>query len=161
MAKRPKRRAINHGESYLAGLQRVKVELVNGEVIEFDWEAEFAIPLGLEEKYRAAEIAPARLAFWSAQHERAESQYRVARNELQTVVGALDDAYRLEHDQKNYHYTERSIRSLIRCSEEYIKRRKGLDELKTQAATLRAIRSALERRCWMLQTLISKPIPPQ
>jgi len=157
MAKKVRRKKrIEHGENHLAGIEAIKVVLEDGRTVKARMADELAISDDPDILRKQARTAPARLAFWSYQTERALHALRVGERVVATQEG---EAYVLQRRYIDEHTTdvptEANIRARLDILPELNSEKERLDRLRRQYAVLRSLRDALDHRARILQRLLA------
>lgn len=150
---RPKRTARS-SEDYLANIEAVTIRLENGEAVKLKVEREVRIPTDPDRLIEAARKAPARLAFWAYQSERALAALRKQERETARVEGFTYQVYRKVYEEDGQEPTEAMIRAAVDQDPKVRTARIALSSRKTEYGTLRAVRDAVEHRSWMLRSLL-------
>ena len=127
----------------------------NGEEVRLNIARETRIPTDPDRMIEAARTAPARLAFWAYQSERALGALRAAERECLRVEGYHYQLYRKMFEEvQNITPTEGMIRASVDQDPAVRKVRIALNARKSEYGTLKAVRDATEHRAWLLRALL-------
>lgn len=153
-----RRVGARHGEDFLDGVEAVSILLENGKVATLRIKDELLIPDDPVALLREAKQAPARLAFWSYQAERALSQLRTFERQCASAAGHeyhLQRTFIVEHTDAEMP-TEGNIRARMDNSPELNVQKERVETAQRRYGVLRAVRDALEHRSHLLRKLISR-----
>lgn len=152
---KPRRNKPRVSEDYLRDLTSVTIRLESGEDVRLNIARETRIPADPDRLKEAARTAPARLAFWAYQSERALAALRKTEREAARIEGYHYQVYRkLYEEHENVDPTEAMLRAAVDQDPKVRAARIALSSRKTEYGTLRAVRDAVEHRSWMLRTLL-------
>ena len=154
-ARRVNRQLREQGSVHLAEVSGVAITLENGRTVTLKPADELSVsadPLELREE---ALRAPAQLAFWAYQTERASTQVRQTERDLAHREGFASLTYRQWYNDQKATYTEDMIRSRVSIDAEVDKLRNQLLTHKQLYGVLRAMRDSVEHRAYVLRRLTS------
>lgn len=158
MVVRRKRNRHPTGDARLQDTDGVRITLENGEKVDFDLATELRIPDDLDDLRAAARKAPAQLAFWSYQAERALDKVR--RQETETLKCEGIDylaARRYYQDEVGIEPTHRIVQSNLDSGCPKTRRaRIALADARKQYGLVRAVRDAVDHRVSMIRALVLK-----
>lgn len=143
-----------YAEDHLAGFEAVTVLLENGEEACLNVAREVRIPSDPDKMIEAARRAPARLAFWAYQSERAFTSLRKAEREANRVEGYTYQVYRRMYENEGETPTEGMIRAALDQDPKVRKVRIAVSSRKSEYGVLRSMRDVMEHRAWMLRALL-------
>lgn len=138
-------------------MESLTLELESGEVVELDVRELTTIPTDPDELRLAASRAPASLAFVAAQAERWLRRVRMEEWDLQALEGQTYLVYRQWYVEQAVTPTEGMIRSRVDQDQKVRDARIALAATKEFYGVLRGLRDAVDHRCSLIRTLISRP----
>lgn len=148
----PKERA--KGALHLSDVAQVTLVLESKATVVFTPDDEMAIPTDPAEMRQAALRAPAQLAFWSYQTERALRDVRQTEYELTKVEGEMSLVYRQWFLSQKNTYTEDMVRSRVSVDAKVDALRNQLLTVREIYGIIRATRDSVEHRCYVLRKII-------
>jgi hypothetical protein len=155
-----KRSVLRDAADALASIEKLRVQLENGEEVTLDVAKELEIPTDLGELVAAGRRAPAQLAFWGYQMERALGRLRKAEEALAREEGRQYLVYRRWYESEEcVEPTEAMVRSRVDQDAKVRPFRIALRARKQEYGALRAVRDAVNHRVSMVRTLIGKSEP--
>jgi len=147
-------------ESRMHMVESLSIKFSNGEKIKFSFAEETVIPRDPSAQIDACLKAPAQVAFWSAQETRALHEVRKQEERVKKTEAGWYMGYRRFHmDETDDFPTERMLRSNIDLNDDVQKERTRLTTLQKQYGMMRAMRQAVEHRCYVLRRLIDHREP--
>lgn len=151
---------LRRAADVLSDVEALQVKLESGEVVSFDMREELEIPTDPEELWEAGRTAPAQLAFWGYQTERALERLRKAEDRFDSEEGKEYLVYRhwYEHDEC-VEPTEAMIRARLGQDARIRPFRIAMRARKKEYGAVRAVRDAVNHRVSMVRTLIGKSEP--
>jgi len=147
----------NHGEAFLSKCKEITIRLDNGEEVEFNVADELRIPSDPDLLLQAARKAPARVAFWAYQAERALGAVRKLEIRLAQVEGEYDLKYRGAIDDSPLVLTEKVVKAHLDLDTSVRRVRVSLNRVRMQKGLIFAIAGAVEHRCYVLRKLVAQP----
>lgn len=140
---------------YIKHVAEITLTLEGGVKATLYPEVETAIPSEPLAQIKALMKAPAQLAFWGYQTERASKAMRDAERSLSRVEGEKSLVYRKWYqDHLETKYTEDMIRSRLAMDDDVDQEKIKLNEARDLYGILRATRDAVEHRVYALRKLI-------
>lgn len=153
-------KALRTAADVLSDIEALRVRLENKEEITLDLAAELEIPTDPKAMIEAAHKAPAQVAFWNYQTERALARLRKAEAALAKEEGTQLLVYRQWYLTEECEMpTGATLRARLDTDTKCRRFRVALMARKTEHGHLRAVRDAVDHRAWMLRTLIGKLEP--
>jgi hypothetical protein len=155
MAKKPRKKKAKqspqYGEDYLASFDEISLRLENGQEVTFKMEDELCIPTDPLIVVVAHRQSPSRLAFWSAQADRAMLAVRKAERALAEVEAGVDMSSRkYVQEDTEFNVTEKIVQDYVDLHSDVRKARIKYDAARKQFDLLRTMRTAMERRDFTL-----------
>jgi hypothetical protein len=152
-----------HGERYLDRLVAVIVRLESGETLQFNRKAETWIPDDLDAQIREAKRAPARIAFWSYQMDRALRKVReleLEQKKTEGEWGLIARKYYQEETEERI-VTDAMVRAQMYCRAEWQTVTARLNAARNTYDIMRTMVAALDHRCYILRRLIGRESPQE
>lgn len=149
-----------HGEDHLQDVEAITLVLDNGERTTLKIADELAVPDDPVELMREAKRAPARMAFWAYQMERALATLRAKERSFAKCEGMeymIARTYIQDHTEVEI-ATEGNIRSRVSQSPTWNAEKEEVERAQRSYGVLRAVREALEHRSHLLRRLIAHDI---
>jgi hypothetical protein len=150
----PKERAT--GATHLKDVAAVTITLESGEQVTLHPDNELKIPTDPILIKKEALRAPAQLAFWAYQTERALKEVRNTEYELAKKEGDMSLVYRQWYLKEKATYTEDMIRSRLSVDAEVDALRKQLLVARDLYGVIRATRDSVEHRVYVLRKIIGQ-----
>lgn len=151
---------LKSAADYLSDVAAVRVRLESGEKVEFDLESELNIPTDPHHLAKAARKAPAQVAFWNYQTERALAKLRGAEAKLEYQEGRQLLIWREWYLEEECETPPQGTLK-ARLDSDLICRpfRVALRARKTEYGIIRSVRDAVDHRARMIRMLIGKYEP--
>ena len=141
----------------LSRVSRISVKLENGEVQEFSPAEELRIPDDPAGLVAEARKVSARFAFWAYQEELQLGRVRALERRLELVESMYDQpARRALHETTPSGITESAVRACITGTPEVRKVRVLLDKARKEYGLLRAMRRAMDHKCFAVDRLVAQ-----
>jgi len=158
--KKSKVAVLRSAADALASIEKLRVRLENGEEVTLDVANELEIPTDPYELVAAGRRAPAQLAFWGYQTERALDRLRKAEAKLAEKEGRYYLTYRNWYETEEcVEPTEAMLRARLEQDSTVRSFRIALRARKQEYGALRAVKDAVHHRVSMVRTLIGKSEP--
>lgn len=157
MSKKPhKKTGKISSDELLSSFESITIKLENGKEVKLDMEDEICVPTDPAALVRAHRRSPARLAFWSAQTDRAMLAVRKLEQNLADIEGQADMVARLHvHEDTEFPVTERAVQSYVDQRAEVKTARIRMRNARKHFDLLRTMRSAMDHRCFVLGRIYS------
>ena len=154
------RAALRTAADVLSDIAALRVALESGEVVELDLAKELEIPRDPAALAKAARRAPAQVAFWNYQTERALDKVRGAETKLAEEEGKHHIYWKAWYEQEeNETPPQGTLRARLDCDLELRRFRVALRARRKEYGRLRAVRDAVDHRAWTVRTLIGQIEP--
>jgi hypothetical protein len=142
-----------YAADYVDRIPEITLTMEDGTHCTFRWSREVVIPADLLAQKREYLRAPAQIAFWAYQTERALRDVRDKEKALAAKEGEMNLVYRQWYTSENQEYTEGQIRARVDTDGVVATAREDLNSARNMYGTLRSLRDAVEHRVHVLRQL--------
>jgi hypothetical protein len=152
---KPRRASSNE---LIAEIEAIEIRLENGTTVYMDMGSELTIPSDPEELEEEARKAPARVAFWSYQEQRALARVRYLEDQLRRKEGEMNLVYRQWYKAEvcGMEPTKDVVQARIDMDSEVVRQRGALNVARRHYGTLRGVREALDHRCNIIEAMTAR-----
>lgn len=149
-----KQGGISDAADFLSKVEDIQIKLESGEVVTINPAKELKVPTDPISLQRELARAPAQLAFFSYQAERAHAEVRRLERAEEKTSGETSLTYRAWYKAEGASVTEDIIRSRVGIDSKVCAARDDLINARNLYGVLRATRDAVEHRVYVLRKLV-------